>query len=98
MKNITRALTTAVLLGTVTTGVQAAGVYSGAIEPDATLQLRELPRQLDPIEVETTRAGLGPLALVLGIASFDLALMGVYWGVYVPNYGNQKAAFNTNIH
>ena len=26
---------------------------------------------------------------VLGIAAVDLALMGFYWGVYVPSYASQ---------
>ena len=49
---------------------------------------------VDPIEAETLRAGFGPLALALGITSVDLALMGMYWGVYVPSYANQEPAGN----
>jgi len=57
-----------------------------------------LVHQLDPIELETTRAGLGPLVLALGIASVDLALAGFFWGVYVPNYTTQDPSFDTQIH
>ena len=49
---------------------------------------------VDLVEAETLRAGFGPLALALGITSVDLALMGVYWGVYVPYYSNQEPAGN----
>ena len=47
----------------------------------------------DPIELESHRGGLAPLAFALGIASFDLALMGMYWGVYVPMYATKEPAF-----
>lgn len=57
-----------------------------------------LVHQLDPIALETTRAGLGPLVLALGIASVDLALAGFFWGVYVPNYTTQDPSFDTQIN
>ncbi len=38
-------------------------------------------------ELAATRGKLGPLALVAAIGGLDLALIGVYWGVYVPHYG-----------
>jgi len=47
----------------------------------------------DPIELEANRGGFAPLAFALGIASFDLALMGMYWGVYVPMYAQKEPAF-----
>ena len=47
----------------------------------------------DPIELETTRGGFAPLAFALGVASFDLALMGLYWGVYVPMYAQKEPSF-----
>ena len=52
---------------------------------------------IDPLEAETLRAGFGPLALALGITSVDLALMGMYWGVYVPYYATQEPAGNYAI-
>lgn len=47
----------------------------------------------DPVELEASRGGLAPLAFALGIASFDLALMGMYWGVYVPMYATKEPSF-----
>jgi hypothetical protein len=44
--------------------------------------------QLDPIAMESARGGLAPLALALGIAGVDLALMSFYWGIYVPHYAS----------
>lgn len=52
-------------------------------------------QELDPIVMESTRGGLGPMALALGIASVDLALMGFYWGVYVPYYAPTTPHFYT---
>ncbi len=52
---------------------------------------------LDAITMESQRGGFAPLALALGIASFDLALMGVYWGIYLPYYAPQGPSFNTNL-
>lgn len=42
---------------------------------------------LTDTELESTTGRLAPLALTLAIAGFDVALMGLFWGVYVPNYG-----------
>ena len=56
-------------------------------EPGALQDIFDLPiNELDPIAMESTRGGLGPLAIALGIAGVDLALMGFFWGVYVPYY------------
>lgn len=52
---------------------------------------------LDAITMERQRGGLAPLVLALGIASFDLALMGVYWGIYLPYYAPQGPSFNKNL-
>ena len=52
---------------------------------------------LDAITMESQRGGLAPLALALGIASFDLALMGVYWGISLPYYAPQGPSFNKNL-
>jgi hypothetical protein len=41
-------------------------------------------------EMASTRGRFAPLmGVVLGIAAVDLALMGFYWGVYVPSYASQ---------
>jgi len=41
-------------------------------------------------EMASTRGRFAPLmGVVLGIAATDLALMGFYWGVYVPRYAEQ---------
>jgi len=42
-------------------------------------------------EMASTRGRFAPLmGVVLGIAATDLALMGFYWGVYVPRYAAQE--------
>ena len=51
--------------------------------------------ELDPIAMESTRGGLGPLAIALGIAGVDLALMGFFWGVYVPYYAPSEPGYYT---
>ena len=51
--------------------------------------------ELDPIAMESTRGGLGPLALALGIAGVDLALMSFYWGIYVPHYAPSRPHYYT---
>ena len=72
------------------TWITLAGSASAATQltslSEASEALRELPQGaitqqiLDPIELESTRGGMVPLAIALGVASFDLALMGFYWG------------------
>lgn len=37
-------------------------------------------------ELEDATGRLAPLVLTFAIAGFDVALMGLYWGVYVPHY------------
>jgi len=54
--------------------------------------------RLDLVEQNSTRAGIAPLAFALGVASIDLALMGIYYGVYVPYYTSQDPSFNYNIN
>lgn len=97
MKKFAYAVTTAAVLAVTTVGAQATSLPQDEGGVGAVREFTELPRQLDPVELETTRAGLGPLALVLGLSSLDLALIGVYWGVYVPNYTPTEPAFDTNI-
>ena len=56
----------------------------------------DLPmNELDPFAMESTRGGLGPLAIALGIAGVDLALMGFFWGVYVPYYAPSEPGYYT---
>ncbi|MDO8860507.1 hypothetical protein Q6D67_02250 [Haliea sp. E1-2-M8] len=38
-------------------------------------------------ELESATGRLAPLTLAFAVAGFDVALIGVFWGVYVPNYG-----------
>ncbi|MBM70688.1 MAG: hypothetical protein CME43_14565 [Haliea sp.] len=38
-------------------------------------------------ELEASTGRWAPLALALGIAGVDLALISVYWGIYLPTYG-----------
>ncbi|WP_435217008.1 hypothetical protein [Luminiphilus sp. nBUS_07] len=52
--------------------------------------------ELDPIAMESARGGLAPLALALGIAGVDLALMSFYWGIYVPHYAPSSPHRYTN--
>ena len=49
---------------------------------------------LDVVQMETLRGGFAPLGVALGIAGIDLALMGFYWGVYVPYYSPQEPAYD----
>ncbi len=93
MKMKTQALIVAGLISAATLTANAANLSaSPASEP-------HMPtiEQLDPIVMESERGGLAPLALALGIASFDLTLMGVYWGLYVPYYAKKEPSFNTNL-
>lgn len=38
-------------------------------------------------ELESATGRIAPIYFALSVAGFDLALMGFYWGVYVPQYG-----------
>jgi hypothetical protein len=42
---------------------------------------------LTAAELENSTGRIAPLALTFAIAGFDVALMGFYWGIYVPYYG-----------
>jgi hypothetical protein len=42
--------------------------------------------RLDAATMDSTRGRLAPLLLPLSIAGLDLALIGAFWGVYLPNY------------
>ena len=52
---------------------------------------------LDVVQMETLRGGFAPLGVALGIAGIDLALMGFYWGVYVPYYSPQEPGYDVAI-
>ena len=42
---------------------------------------------LTDTELESATGRIAPLTFAFAVATFDLTLMGLYWGVYVPNYG-----------
>jgi hypothetical protein len=45
-------------------------------------------------EMASTRGRFAPLmGVVLGVAAVDIALMGFYWGVYIPRYVNQESNY-----
>ncbi len=55
--------------------------------PQPSPNIFDLPiNDLDPLAMESTRGGIAPLAIALGVAGVDLALMGFFWGVYLPYY------------
>ena len=84
------------LLLTITAAVNAAPMNTGSPSHDPSAFIYEMPiEELDPIAMEITRGGLGPLALALGIAGVDLALMSFYWGIYVPHYAPSRPHFYT---
>ena len=84
------------LLLTITAGVNAAPMNTGSPSHDPSAFIYEMPtEELDPIAMESTRGGLAPLALALGIAGVDLALMSFYWGIYVPNYAPSSPHYYT---
>ncbi|MBT6038856.1 MAG: hypothetical protein HOH17_06290 [Halieaceae bacterium] len=84
------------LLLTITAAVNAAPMNTGSLSHDPSAFIYEMPiEELDPIAMESTRGGLAPLALALGIAGVDLALMSFYWGIYVPNYAPSSPHYYT---
>lgn len=94
MKTLGKTLMIAGLLNAVTMTAHAATtVDDGAIKP-------RMPtfETIDPLLLEVNRGGLAPLALALGIASVDLALIGVYWGIYVPYYTPERGLVPRDIH
>ena len=61
-----------------------AAAFGGTDEMPASLAV------MADAEMASTRGRFAPLmGVVLGIAAVDLALMGFYWGVYVPSYASQ---------
>ncbi len=65
--------------------------FAGASQSVGNVQL------IDPLELEHIRGGFAPIVLALGFASLDLALMGFYWGIYVPNYAPMGPSFNAQL-
>ena len=84
------------LLGGGSVGVNATALHAPGVSPSP--YSHELPLEpLDRIAMESTRGGVAPLALALGVAGLDIALMGFYWGVYVPYYAPKGPSFYTEM-
>ena len=45
---------------------------------------------LDEMTAWQLRGRFAPLPFVMGVASLDLALTGLFWGVYVPYYSEEE--------
>jgi hypothetical protein len=45
---------------------------------------------LDEMVAWQLRGRFAPLPLVMGVTSLDLALTGLFWGVYVPYYTDEE--------
>ncbi len=45
---------------------------------------------LDEMTAWQLRGRFAPLPLVMGVTSLDLALTGLFWGVYVPYYSEEE--------
>lgn len=85
MKGITKPLIAAIAL--------TASTMAAASSP-ASMQQRIAPDHqspigvpMDAVEMQLNQGKFVFLPWIFGITSLDLALIGVYWGVYVPNYG-----------
>ena len=78
---------TIVLLLSATTGVAAQNDnLSGHYFTPEVTHISTNIHIVDPLELNLSRAGFAPLAFVVGVASIDLALMGFYYGAYIPYY------------
>lgn len=51
---------------------------------------------LTDAELESATGRIAPIYFALSVAGFDLALMGFYWGVYVPHYGGGGSCTGCN--
>jgi hypothetical protein len=75
-------------------GVFAQSLQASAAPPSLVAQAfgsaHAAVESLDAAQAEQTRGRLLPL--VLSIAGVDLALAGLFWGVYVPRYAPQTGA------
>ncbi len=100
MKTI-RKIAMPLLLATVVAQPALAGVQTSGPGSDAVAAAfsgsDEMPASLvvmGDAEMASTRGRFAPLlGVVLGIAGVDIALMGFYWGVYVPRYAEQTGSY-----
>ncbi len=95
MKNQIRSAVVAMSLVAGTTAV--AGNHVENIQHDfrpASLAAVDGMQVVDPVELNTARAGWASLAFALGVASLDVALASFYWGIYVPYYTPQEPGFD----
>ena len=100
MKTI-RKIAMPLLLAAVVAQPAMAGVETSGSGSDAVAAAfggsDEMPTSLvvmGDAEMASTRGRFAPLmGVVLGIAAVDIALMGFYWGVYVPRYAQQDSSY-----
>ena len=52
---------------------------------------------LDELEMQNLHGKFVMLPWILGITGLDLALIGVYWGTFVPNYAQQKSSVARDV-
>lgn len=97
MKSAVTGLAIAALTASSMVSAAPAAVTAEAYLKPAGVQTAASVQVMDALELETTRAGFAPLAVALGIAGFDIALMGFFYGVYVPYYAEQEASYQFNI-
>ncbi len=84
MKGISKPLIAAIALSVSTVAAAASPVTAQQrIAPD---QQSPLGVPMDAVEMQLNQGKFAFLPWIFGITSLDLALIGVYWGVYVPNY------------
>jgi|AVFP01.1.fsa_nt_gi hypothetical protein len=95
-RSICGLLATTTLLSTLSTGAMAApdinlhsGLTTDVLPPGAQI--------LDELEMQNLQGKFIMLPWVFGIAGLDLALISLYWGMYVPNYAPQDTAVNRNL-
>ena len=88
---------TTTLISLLFASVTALGASRDEYQSEGCEQVKQPQNQLlalDPVQLETLRGGLAPLGVALGIAGLDMALMGFYWGVYVPYYAPQEPSYD----
>lgn len=88
---------TTTLISLLFASVTALGASRDEYQYEGFEQVKQPQNQLlalDPVQLETLRGGLAPLGVALGIAGLDMALMGFYWGVYVPYYAPQGPSYD----
>ena len=88
---------TTTLISLLFASVTALGASRDEYQSEGFEQVKQPQNQLlalDPVQLETLRGGLAPLGVALGIAGLDMALMGFYWGVYVPYYAPQEPSYD----